>query len=101
MRDRAEARTPIYSVRATVARSRRGGHVGSKELQALVTVLEQELAREREGHILGTWTIRYDGERGAFTFDKCENDGYCEERPSVLALDGAVLDPGGPIVIGG
>jgi len=75
--------------------------VGSKELRALVTVLEQELAREREGHVLGTWTIRYDGERAAFTFDKCENDGYCEERPAVLALDGAVLDPGGPIVIGG
>lgn len=101
MRDRAAAPTPIYSVRATAARSGRGGHVGSRELRALVTVLEQELAREREGHVLGTWTIRYDGERGAFTFDKCENDGYCEERPSVLALDGAVLDPGGPIVIGG
>lgn len=79
----------------------KGGDVGSKELQALAALLEQELARGREGHIVGTWTIRYEKERGAFTFDKCENDGYCEERPSVLALDGSVLDPGGPIVIGG
>jgi len=75
--------------------------VGSKELRALVEVLERELAQGREGHIVGTWTIRYEKERGAFAFDKCENDGYCEERPSVIALDGAVLDPGGPIVIGG
>ena len=75
--------------------------MGSKELAALLTVLEQELARGRAGHIIGTWTIRYEKERSAFSFDKCENDGYCEERPAVLALDGSVLDPGGPIVIGG
>ena len=75
--------------------------MGSKELQALIAVIEQELEREREGHIVGTWTIRYDKERSAFTFDRCENDGYCEERPAVLTLDGSILDPGGPIVIGG
>ena len=74
--------------------------MGSKELRALVTVLEQELAREREGHVLGTWTIRYDGERAAFTFDKCENEVYCNERPSIIGTDGAVIDPGGPITFG-
>lgn len=71
--------------------------MGTKELQALVEVLQDQIARGLEGNVLGTWTIHYDKERGAFAFDKCENDGYCEERPSVIALDGAVLDPGGPL----
>ncbi len=71
--------------------------MGTKELQALVEVLQDQIARGLEGNVLGTWTIHYDEERGAFAFDKCENDGYCEERPSVIALDGAVLDPGGPL----
>jgi len=71
--------------------------MGTKELQALVEVLQDQIARGLEGNVLGTWTIHYDKERGAFAFDKCENDGYCEERPSVIALDGAVLVPGGPL----
>ena len=71
--------------------------MGSKELQALVAVLEAELARGTDGHVLGTWTIRYDKERAAFTFDKCENEGYCEERPAVIATDLTVIDPGGPL----
>ena len=41
--------------------------------------------------------IRYDKERGAFSFDKCESEIYCNERPSLIALDGSVLDPGGPL----
>ncbi|MBK9344841.1 MAG: hypothetical protein IPN07_17865 [Dehalococcoidia bacterium] len=45
----------------------------------------------------GTWSIHFDKQRAAFTFDKCENAGYCEERPAVIALDGSVLDPGGPL----
>ena len=45
----------------------------------------------------GTWEIRWDKDRDAFAFDKCEFGGYCEERPSVIAIDGEVLDPGGPI----
>ena len=71
--------------------------MGSKELRALVEVLERELEKGLDGHVLGTWAIRYDKERGAFTFDKCENEVYCMERPSVIAVDGALLDPGGPI----
>jgi hypothetical protein len=71
--------------------------MGSRELQALVEVLQDQLSKGLEGSVLGSWSIHYDKERGAFQFDKCENEGYCEERPSVIALDGAVLDPGGPL----
>ena len=72
--------------------------MGKQELEALVSVLQQQLALGREGVVTGTWEIRYDKERGAFLFDKCEFGGYCAERPSVIALDGAVLDPGGPLL---
>ena len=71
--------------------------MGTRELEALVEVLQEQLAKGRDGHVLGTWTIRYDKERSAFTFDKCENEVYCEERPSVIGLDRAVMDPGGPL----
>ena len=74
--------------------------MGTKELQALIEVLQRETERARDGHVLGTWTIRYDKERSAFTFDKCENEVYCSERPSVIGTDGAVIDPGGPITFG-
>ena len=72
--------------------------MGSKELEALVEVLQEQLAQGTDGHIVGTWTIRYDKERAAFTFDKCEEEIYCEERPSVIGLDRAVIDPGGPLL---
>ena len=72
--------------------------MGREELEALVRVLQDQLARGTEGVVLGTWSIRYDRERRAFEFDKCEFGGYCEERPSVIALDGTVLDPGGPLI---
>ncbi len=71
--------------------------MGTKELQALIEVLQSQLAQGLDGHVLGTWAIHYDRERAAFTFDKCENEGYCEERPSVIGLDRTVLDPGGPL----
>ena len=71
--------------------------MGTKELEALIEVLQRETALGREGHVLGTWTIRYDKERGAFSFDKCENEVYCNERPSVIAAGGEVLDAGGPL----
>ena len=70
--------------------------MGREELEALMRVLEQQLAGEN--HAIGTWSIHYDRDRRAFSFDKCEFGGYCEERPSVIALDGSVLDPGGPII---
>jgi hypothetical protein len=72
--------------------------MGRRELQALIDVLQQQLVLEAEGVVAGTWAIRYDKERAAFEFDKCEFGGYCEERPSVVAIDGRVLDPGGPLL---
>ena len=72
--------------------------MGKEQLQALVGVLQQQLALGREGVAIGTWEIRYDKEKAAFLFDKCEFAGYCEERPSVIALDGTVLDAGGPLI---
>ncbi len=70
--------------------------MGRRQLEALQKILEQQLALDRNV-IGGTWEIRYDKERNAFAFDKCEFGGYCEERPSIISLDGDVLDPGGPI----
>lgn len=72
--------------------------MGREQLEALVSILQQQLALGREGVVGGTWEIRYDKEKSAFLFDKCEFAGYCEERPSVIALDGTVLDPGGPLL---
>jgi hypothetical protein len=71
--------------------------LGAKELQALIEVLQGQVEQGREGHAIGTWTIHYDKARSAFTFDKCEDGIYCEERPSVIGIDGSVIDPGGPI----
>jgi hypothetical protein len=71
--------------------------VGRKELEALIAVLQSQLELGRDGAVLGTWHIHFDGKRGALLFDKCEAEGYCQERPSVVAVDGTVLDPGGPL----
>lgn len=71
--------------------------MGSKELQALIEVLQGQLAQGRDNVVVGSWTIQYDKGRAAFTFNKCEDGVYCEERPSVVAIDGAVLDKGGPL----
>ncbi len=70
--------------------------MGRQQLEALRKILEHQLALDRNV-IGGTWEIRYDKERNALAFDKCVFGGYCEERPSIIALDGDVLDPGGPI----
>lgn len=71
--------------------------MGTKELQALVDVIQEQINLGTDGHVLGTWTIRYDKERTAFTFDKCENEVYCEERPSVIGVDHSIMDAGGPL----
>lgn len=71
--------------------------MGREQLSALLSILQQQLEPGNECLALGTWTIRYDKERGAFQFDKCENEGYCEERPAVFALSGEVIDRGGPL----
>ncbi|MGI8553168.1 MAG: hypothetical protein ACR2PL_20635 [Dehalococcoidia bacterium] len=71
--------------------------MGREQLQALLQILQQQLQTESAGLALGTWNIRFDKERDAFYFDKCEFDGYCEERPAVISLSGEVLDKGGPL----
>ncbi len=71
--------------------------MGSKELQALVDVLQEQIALGREGYVIGSWTIQYDKDRNAFMFNKCEDGVYCEERPSVIGLDHSVIDKGGPL----
>ena len=71
--------------------------MGREEIAALIAILTAENEAGSASPVRGTWSIHFDKKKGAFTFDKCENEGYCEERPAVIALDGAVLDPGGPL----
>ena len=71
--------------------------MGNKEIAALIEILARENERGTDSLALGSWTISFDKAKGAFVFDKCENDGYCEERPSVIAVGGKVLDAGGPL----
>jgi hypothetical protein len=71
--------------------------MGREELAALIAILQEQLTRGTSGVAIGTWKIDFDKKRAAFVFDKCENDGYCEERPAVVALSGEVVDPGGPL----
>ena len=72
--------------------------MGRKELEALIAVLQQQLAQGRDGVVIGSWQIGFNREQNAFLFEKCEIGGYCEERPSVIGLDGNVLDRGGPLL---
>lgn len=72
--------------------------MGKEQLAALARIIEGQLAEGWNNAVVGTWSIRYDGERRAFTFDKCEDGIYCEEGPTVIDLEGNVVDRGGPIV---
>ncbi|HEY8172673.1 MAG TPA: hypothetical protein VIH21_06270 [Dehalococcoidia bacterium] len=72
--------------------------MGRKELEALIAVLQQQLAHGAENVITGTWTITFSKEFNAFMFEKCELGGYCEERPSVISMEGNILDRGGPLL---
>lgn len=72
--------------------------MGKEELEALIRILQDQLARPEGNLALGAWHIHYDRRRRAFLFDKCEAEGYCEERPAVIAVDGEILDPGGPLL---
>jgi len=74
--------------------------MGLKELEALVKVLEREVAKGREDNdAIGTWHIHFEhrGETPVFSFSKCESEIYCEERPTVIGLDGTLIDKGGPL----
>lgn len=72
--------------------------MGRKELEALVQVLQDQLKKGSDNLIVGTWTIIFSRDHNAFLFEKCELGGYCEERPSVIGVDGKVLDKGGPLL---
>ena len=72
--------------------------MGRKEFEALVKVLQEQLASAKDNVITGSWTITFSKDFNAFMFEKCELGGYCEERPSVIALDGKVKDKGGPLL---
>jgi hypothetical protein len=71
--------------------------MGREELAALIAILEKMKDAGPSSPAIGTWHIHFNKKRAAFIFDKCENEGYCEERPAVVALNGEVLDPGGPL----
>ena len=72
--------------------------MGRDEIAALIAILTAEREKGPSSPAIGTWKIQFDKKRGAFIFDKGENDGYCEERPAVIGLDGRILDPGVPLV---
>ena len=74
--------------------------MGRQQLEALVQILQQQLAAGADNVIVGSWSVRWDKDIQAFYFDKCEWGGYCEERPSVISLTGDVLDRGGPLLGG-
>ena len=74
--------------------------MGAKELEALVAVLQTELEKGRADNlVLGTWHIHLEkrGDEPVFSFNKCESEVYCEERPVVIGVSGEVLDEGGPL----
>ena len=73
--------------------------MGRKEIEALITVLQQQLKlKPQDSVVMGSWQILYSRDHDAFLFEKCEMGGYCEERPSVISVGGKVLDRGGPLL---
>lgn len=73
--------------------------MGREQLEALARIIGEQLADGPGNAVIGSWTIRYDGQRQVLYFEKCEDGVYCEERPAVIDLKGNVLDRGGPILI--
>jgi hypothetical protein len=71
--------------------------MGREQLEALARIIGDQLGQGPGNAVIGSWTIRYDGERQVLYFDKCEDGFYCGERPAVIDLQGNVVDPGGPI----
>jgi hypothetical protein len=72
--------------------------MGREELAALARIIEEQMKEGVTSPLVGTWTIRFDKERRVLYFEKCEFGDYCEERPTVVALDGTVVDKGGPLL---
>jgi hypothetical protein len=73
--------------------------MGREQLTALAQIIEEQLASGTDNAVVGTWTIRYDGQRDVLYFEKCEDGFYCAERPAIIDLQGNVLDKGGPILV--
>ena len=73
--------------------------MGKEQLAALARLINEQLAEGLNNAVVGTWSIRYDGQRSVFYFEKCEDGIYCEERPAVIDLEGHVLDRGGPLLV--
>ena len=74
--------------------------MGRDQLLALARIIEEQIAAEGTASpVVGSWSIRFDGERNVFYFEKCEFGDYCEERPAVISSAGEVLDRGGPILV--
>jgi hypothetical protein len=69
-----------------------------EQLEALIKVLQAQVEAGADSLAIGTWDIRFDKDRNAFYFDKCEFGGYCEERPAVIGVSGDILDRGGPLL---
>jgi hypothetical protein len=74
--------------------------MGKEQLEALARIISEQLKEGPNSAVIGTWSIRYDGERKVLYFETCEDGIYCEERPAVIDLEGNVIDAGGPILIG-
>ena len=75
--------------------------MGTKEIESLIEILQSEIAKGRKNNITGTWHIHFEkdtsNEQPVFSFNKCESEIYCEERPTQIALNGTVIDEGGPL----
>jgi hypothetical protein len=74
--------------------------VGKEQLLALAEIIRRQIEDEPGSPLVGSWTIEFDKERQVFYFGKCEFGGYCEERPTVISVAGAVVDKGGPLLGG-
>ena len=72
--------------------------MGREQLEALARIIEEQLKEGPNNPVIGTWSIRYDGDRKVLYFEKCEDGVYCEERPAVIDLGGNVVDRGGPLL---
>ena len=71
--------------------------MGREEIAALIRILTDMQGQGASSPANGSWHIHFDKKRSAFAFDKCENEGYCEERPAIVSMSGEVLDAGGPL----
>ena len=63
--------------------------MGTKEIESLIEILQSEIAKGRKSNITGTWHIHFEkdtsNEQSVFSFNKCESEIYCEERPTPVS----------------